>query len=140
MRSSVKRSLAKNINDGKGKFCPLCCSDVALTCSNYDLQNKKYKGREFWCKACKAKYLYLKHRNKFHITYVRYKLEACDVTATYAHPGRDTTDSFDILPRTDIGIYPSWTYDERITIEKELNFPLTKEELQDRVTLYLTFS
>jgi len=137
--------LAASIKSGKRKLCTYCNGNVV--CSNFYFDKHKYRGREFWCKTCNAKYRYLKYRSEFMIISANYKSTSYEVNAEYASfaigqrlqfdPVRD---NFSITPcERNIG-YTSWDYKNKIAINKKLDFPISKEELDEKISLYLTFS
>lgn len=136
------------IKDGKNKNCPHCGGSVG--CSNYWLENKKYKGREFWCRKCHAKYRYKKYKRAFLLQCAHYKLPTFEVQANYIHPADpkivwsggevNNTDNIYILPCDRTGTYTSFDYGSKISMNRRLDFPVNKEELEEKISLYITFS
>lgn len=132
--------LERSIINGKNKICPCC--NARLTCSSYNLQKSKYTCREFWCRGCAAKFNYEKVKNRFVLKMVDYKLSTCSLRAYYGVPVKKVYPNkvqFRILPNT-ILPFKSFDYSKEIVVEKELDFPLTKDQLEDKVSLYFTFS
>lgn len=139
----MSKELTKVIKDGKGKICPACKGN--LNCSNYYKQDRKFLGREFWCWKCKSKYSYLKYRTSFHLTYIDYKIEGYNIACSYTHPSKGkmgyTKYPVVITPRTfDSMGYVIHDYNSVVKLNNELDFPMTKEQLEDKATLYTTFS
>lgn len=142
----MSKELTKVIKDGKDKTCPACKGN--LNCSNFHKKDRKFLGREFWCWKCKSKYSYMKYRNSFHLTYTDYKVEGYAITCHYTHPSKDVTQRKSwikhpvvITPRTfDSMGYAQHDYNSVVRLPVELDFPMTKEQLEDKATLYTTFS
>lgn len=137
------KELEKSIKDGKSKSCPLCKN--ALACSSYTKHNGKYWGRELWCRTCRSKYYYFKYRTKFLIHWAEYKLPAYNVTVQYDHPKRANNwiAKTRILPKLeglDDAYGPKWNYNAALNLDVELPFPISKDKLEEQISLYITFS
>jgi len=128
------------VANGQNKSCPFCTHQ--LRCSSYLKKGKVFLGREFWCFKCKAAYLYLKHKGKFQITKAEYKIPGFTISAYYDHPASINKPycKTRILPyRKDLS-YTAYDYNLEIKLQVELGFPITQEELEDKISLYTTFS
>lgn len=143
------KPLQFSIKDGKAKHCPFCNGSVG--CSNYWLEDGKYKGREFWCRKCHANYRYKKYKRLFLLQEAKYNLPTYVVHGNYVHPNDpkrvyfrgkevDNVDNIYILPCDRSGTYTSFDYGSTINIFRKLDFPITKEELEEKISLYITFS
>lgn len=143
------KPLEFSIKDGKSKHCPFCLGSVG--CSNYWLESGKFKGREFWCRKCHSKYRFLKYKRVFILHSVNYNLPTFHVQANYIHPTDDkrgyqngvevdNVNNIYILPCDRSGTYTSFNYGAKVNMNRTLEFPITKEELEEKISLYITFS
>ena len=136
------KELTNTIKDGKDKSCPLCKSPVV--CSSFYKKERQFLGREFWSTKCRFKYIYVKYRASFRLTHVDYKITGFEVSSSYEHPIKEYNYRFKgtrILPH----YYDEWSlmvrqYGDEIKIPEPLEFPITLENLENKVTLLQTFS
>lgn len=133
-----KSKLELLIKDGKNKICPACAAPI--TCSSFCKRGKIFFGREFWCTQCKSKYVYRKYGRTFSLISADYNLPNCLVKAKYKDylTGKDLQ-KFEILPCDRTFPYTSWYYGQEVKLNKPLEFPISREDLEDKVSLYITF-
>lgn len=134
-------SLSRSIQEGIAKKCPYCSN--RLRCTNIMKIKGKFKGREFVCQDCKSSYQFILHKKEFLLTYARYRMPGYEVFAYYKHPSfsPQISSKLHILPSSISNkIYTTYNYASEIFIGIELDFPLTKAEIEEKISLFTTFS
>jgi len=129
------QKLTKVMDGCKNKHCPTC--NHSLNCSSYHLVSNKFIGRNFYCQHCRSIFKFMQKNDlSFHISYAHYYIENFTAQAYYNQINNSLPQDYFLIRRR------NGTLDERapITIMAELQFPILKSQLQDKINLYIAFS
>jgi hypothetical protein len=127
----MSQTLTRFIKDGRDKACPLC--NVNLNCFSHSKEKGIYRGREFWCPNCYSKFFYFKCKKIFNISLVDYRIGEYRIVCSYSHKKRKQQNG--------IIIYTiPYSNSSKIKLDVKLDFPLSSEQLEEKISILTTFS
>ncbi len=133
------KPLQKFINSPRQRCCAMCggtlTSNVLVRSGGLRAKSPKVQIRDFRCDECTAYYCYERSGSQFEITDFSYKLDT----------------NYEIICKYDFNVGFTIVYDpdpndrraENIqiaTCDRIVPFPSTKEKLEQRIEMYVTFS
>lgn len=128
------KPLDKVIKSHYRRCCPLCGSSLHTDVVQGGTNGRIVRSRCFTCRGCKSSYCYDRDGSHFKISSFQYRMDKYEMNCTY-----DDKIGFQIIYDPE----PDNRYVDNIVLyesDKLVPFPSTKEKLEDRLQLYITFS
>lgn len=127
------KPLAKIIKSHYRRCCPMCGGPLYTEVVQGGINGRIVQSRSFACRNCTASYCYERDGNHFKICNFNYRIDKYEIDCNYDKVGHKI-------------IYdpePDNKYVDNIIIsesDKPIPFPSTKEKIEEKLYLYITFS